>query len=127
MSPTLYKVDIVEAILESVAMIVVAIETGEILFASRPAEEMFGYQIRGELVGLNVDVLVPNGLRGGHAKHRAAFAAKPVKRAMGKGGELHGERRCGETFPVEIALAPIVISGQKTVVATVMDMSERKK
>src|SRR5688500_11906334 len=81
---------------------IVAVDAdGVVRLVNRQAEAMFGYR-RDELVGLPVDLLVPEQVRSVHAGHRASYAAAPVPRAMGPGLETAGRRRDGTEFPVEI-------------------------
>ena len=81
---------------------------------------------RAELLGLNVDSLVPASMRSGHAEHRASYAAHPKTRPMGTGLELQGQRKDGSLFPVEISLSPNWIEGSLHVIASVRDITERK-
>lgn len=98
---------------------------GQIMLLNETAERMFGYS-RGELLGLNVESLVPASMRGGHAQHRASYAARPNTRPMGTGLELQGQRKDGSLFPVEISLSPNWIEGSLHVIASVRDISERR-
>ena len=81
---------------------------------------------RAELLGLNVESLVPAAMRSGHAKHRSSYAAHPNTRPMGTGLELQGQRKDGSLFPVEISLSPNWIEGSLHVIASVRDITERK-
>jgi len=100
-------------------------EEGRILILNEAVERMFGYS-RVELLGLNVDQLVPASMRGGHAQHREAYAKRPNTRPMGTGLELQGQRKDGSLFPVEISLSPNWIEGSLHVIASVRDITERK-
>src|SRR5690242_3218032 len=86
---------------------------------------MFGYG-PDELLGLKVERLVPAAKRGGHAEHRASYAAHPKMRPMGTGLVLEGQRKDGSLFPVEISLSPHWIDGSMHVIASVRDVTERK-
>jgi PAS domain S-box-containing protein len=90
------------------------------------AEELFGWE-RGELVGEPVEVLVPEGVRGAHARHRQRYHDDPHARPMGIGMELMGRRRDGAHFPVEISLSPIRQDGRTFVIATVRDVTQRNR
>ena len=98
---------------------------GEIMLLNEAVERMFGYN-RGELLGLNVESLVPAAMRGGHAQHRASYANRPKTRPMGTGLELQGQRKDGSLFPVEISLSPNWIGNSLHVIASVRDITERK-
>ena len=98
-------------------------QEGRITILNEAAERMFGYT-RAELLGLNVDSVVPASMRSGHAEHRASYAAHPKTRPMGTGLELQGQRKDGSLFPVEISLSPNWIEGSLHVIASVRDITD---
>ncbi|HZI58765.1 MAG TPA: PAS domain-containing sensor histidine kinase [Verrucomicrobiae bacterium] len=98
---------------------------GKIVLFNAAAEQMFGYG-QGELQGLSIENLVPAAMRGGHAQHRASYAAHPKTRPMGTGLVLEGQKKDGSLFPVEISLSPNWIDGSMHVIASVRDITERK-
>lgn len=98
---------------------------GRIVLANPLAEKYFGYFHKG-LIGANVDALVPMSTRMHHAGFRAGFMDAPKARPMGMGRDLHGLREDGTEFPVEIGLAPIETPDGLLVMATVVDITERK-
>lgn len=99
---------------------------GRILLANPRAEEIFGYEA-GELVGRSIEDLVPARLRERHREQRASFGAAPRLRVMGSGPKLSAVRKGGEEIPVEIGLSPVRSAGQDLVLATIADMSERRR
>jgi PAS domain S-box-containing protein len=99
---------------------------GAIVFANPRAESIFGYGI-GELNGVNVDALVPDSVRPGHANLRAGYMANPHARPMGSSLDLRGRRADGEEFPVEISLSPVGADAEEGVIAIVRDVSARRK
>ncbi|NJD08664.1 MAG: PAS domain S-box protein [Methylococcaceae bacterium] len=107
------------------AMLVVD-DQGTIARANRAAEAVFGYQ-RDELRELSVERLIPAAYRQRHRGARAAFAASPTPRPMGQGLNLVGLRRDGSEFPVEISLGPLDVGGRPHVVATIVDITERRR
>ena len=107
------------------AMLVVDAD-GVIVLANARAETMFGYA-RKELVGRSVDVLVPERLRNPHNAHRQAYRHEWRPRAMGAGRELFAIRKDGTELPVEVGLNPMQTSEGRFVIASVVDVSERKR
>ncbi len=99
---------------------------GRILTLNAVTEKSFGYS-RDELLGQSVDILVPDAMRGSHAGHRANYRAHPVTRPMGSGLELHGRRRDGTTFPVEISLSSVKSEEGFRVTAIVRDIGKRRE
>ena len=99
---------------------------GTIKLVNASAEKLFGYG-RDELIGKNIEALVPDPYVVEHRKVRAAYQEKPEVRMMGLGRDLSGRRRDGSEFPVEIGLNPVGHDGNAAVLATVMDISTRKR
>lgn len=98
---------------------------GTIELANPMVAQLFGYD-DGELIGMSVDQLLPEQLRGGHAAHRAGYVAHPRTRAMGSGLDLRARRKSGDEIPVEIALSPVGQGGETHVIAIVRDITERR-
>ncbi|HET7018398.1 MAG TPA: PAS domain S-box protein [Streptosporangiaceae bacterium] len=99
---------------------------GAITLVNAQAERLFGYR-RDDLLGQPVEILIPEAVREGHPRHRAAYIADPVPRPMGAGMELAGRRRDGSTFPAEISLAAIDTDTGPLVTVAVRDVSERRR
>ncbi|HEY2825866.1 MAG TPA: PAS domain S-box protein [Gemmatimonadales bacterium] len=99
---------------------------GKIVLVNREIERLFGYG-RDELLGQVIDVLVPGAIRGQHPALREGFFDKPQSRSMGAGRDLHGRRKDGVEIPVEIGLNPIKTDEGLFVLASVVDISARKR
>ncbi|WP_152223343.1 response regulator [Pseudomonas sp. SCB32] len=118
-----------QGILESApdGMLVVE-QSGRIILANPKLEVLFGYA-QGELLGRSVDELVPEVHRAHHAQLRQGFIVEQGSRQMGRAiADLHGLRKDGSRFSVEIALAPLpdLLGHGVCVCASVRDISERR-
>jgi len=98
---------------------------GRLHLVNAQAENYFGYN-RAELLGMNIDRLIPDRFRGRHSDQRADFFANPQPRLMGMGRDLHGLRKDGTEFPAEVGLTPIDSQGEPLVMVTVVDSTVRK-
>jgi PAS domain S-box-containing protein len=115
------------ALLESASDgIVVVGGTGRIMLVNAAAERMFGYR-REELVGAELELLLPERVRGGHVEHRVRYFAEPRVRSMGIGLGLSGRRRDGSEFPVEISLSYVESEDGVVAMAFVTDITQRKQ
>ncbi|NRB37153.1 MAG: response regulator [Pseudomonadales bacterium] len=98
---------------------------GELLMVNRQMSEVFGYS-RETLLESNVDMLLPEQFRSGHAALRNGYMDGPGKPDL-QGKEFSGRRENGEIFPAEININPIENVGEPLLVAVVRDISERKR
>jgi PAS domain S-box-containing protein len=105
--------------------IAVVDEQGHILVVNEQLGILFGYQ-PADLVGQQVEALVPPRFRVGHDQHRLNYRANPTTRPMGMGLELLGLRKDGSEFPLEISLSPMRSGTQTFTIAIVRDSTERR-
>lgn len=106
--------------------IVIVNRAGRIQLVNAQTEKLFGYS-RQELIGQQVEILVPNRFQAGHAGHRNQYSQKPRTRAMGAGLELYGRRKDGTEFPVEISLSPLETGEGTLISSAIRDITERKR
>jgi len=106
--------------------IVIVNDIGRIIFVNSQAEAVFGYA-RGDLVGQPLELLMPARFRGTHVGHRTGYLAQSRTRPMGVGLELHGLRKNGEEFPVEISLSPLETDVGRFGMSAIRDMTSRRK
>jgi PAS domain S-box-containing protein len=99
---------------------------GCIMLINAELERMFGYT-RGEILGRQIEQLVPERFRPGHAILRAGGWDDAQPRAMGNGRELFGLRADGTEFPIEIGLSALRTPERMLVVETIVDISVRKR
>jgi PAS domain S-box-containing protein len=106
--------------------ILVANARGEIILCNKLAEDLFGYEPK-ELLGRQVEVLLPRDIRQQHVTHRAAYLENPSPRLMGAGRDLYGRRKDGSIFPIEISLNHVHIDGHTAVIAYISNIRWRKE
>jgi PAS domain S-box-containing protein len=106
--------------------IVIVDEHGSIVFANEQSRRVFGYD-REELQGKRIEQLIPSRYRGPHLGHRHRYFQSPGVRPMGAGLELHGLRKDGTEFPVEISLSPLDTEGGVLVMSAIRDITDRKR
>jgi PAS domain S-box-containing protein len=100
-------------------------DQGRILLVNAHIEKLFRYD-REEWIGKPVEVLVPERFAPDHVARREAFLAAPKARSADAIGEVSARRKDGTEFPVEIGLNPIRTPHGTLVLATVVDISQRK-
>jgi PAS domain S-box-containing protein len=98
---------------------------GIITLVNKQTELLFGYQ-RTELVGNKLEMLIPQRFSGHHPGHRENFFLKPQTRSMGAGRDLFAKRKDGTEIQVEIGLNPIETAEGHMVLASIIDITERK-
>lgn len=101
--------------------------SGLIVGANEQASRLLQYDSV-DLVGLPIDLFVPDSQRPGHASHRASFFTEPKLRPMGKMAELQVKTKYGEYIPVEISLGFFEPADEEIVaVCTLRDVTQRKQ
>jgi len=101
-------------------------ESGKISLANPKAENMFGYS-NDEMIGMEIEKLLPPRFRGRHMDFRKAFMKKPEQRSMGAGRELFAYTKTGTEFPVDISLSNFKANNSTFIICFIADISERKK
>ncbi len=107
--------------------LVIVDQRGRIVMANQNAHRLFGYPPE-QLVGRQVEDLVPSDARERHRAHRDDYMTQPRVRPMGMANmTLSGQRKDGRQFPVEIALSPLDTSQGVFYLASVRDISETQR
>jgi PAS domain S-box-containing protein len=115
--------DLVEAAPDA---LVIVDQDGVIELVNAQTENLFGYA-RQDLIGQQVDMLLPPECRPKTRSEKGMYFAHPKLRALGTQQEMHGFTKDGRVFPVEIKLAPVHTGQRVLISAAIRDVTERRK
>ncbi|WP_431686036.1 sensor histidine kinase [Hahella sp. NBU794] len=88
--------------------------------------EMLGYA-KDELKQQPIELLLPESIRHQHQIQRNAYLKRPETRKMGVGRDLWARHKNGGQIPVEVGLTAVHEHDSHTIIATVIDITERKR
>jgi two-component system, LuxR family, sensor kinase FixL len=113
------------SIVESAVDGIVVIDSRGRIEAFNPAaERLFGYQ-EAELLGRNVNVLMPPPYRDEHDSYLARYLAIGIATNIGKGREVRGLRKDGSIFPLHLSVGEMWVSGERRFTGILHDLSSR--
>ncbi len=117
-----------EAIVDSTYDAIISIDGRHTIKTfNQAAEALFGYT-RKEMIGKNLDILLPQSARPKHAEHINSFGNSPLKsRPMETRVEVAGLRKNGNTFAAEVAIAKIRVHGEVEYTAIIRDISAQMR
>lgn len=98
---------------------------GVVLTANPASEHIFGYPA-GEMIGRNVNMLMPEPYHSHHDGYLQRYMTTGERRIIGTGREVEGQRRDGSTFPLELSVGEAQTGGSRVFTGVVRDISERK-
>lgn len=99
---------------------------GRIVMVSAQTEKLFQFG-RHEMVGQKVEMLMPERYRAKHVSHRVEYSTTLRQRPMGSGRELHGLRKDGSEFPIEVGLSPLQTLDGVLISSAIRDVTEAKR
>ncbi|MBU6481344.1 MAG: PAS domain S-box protein [Nitrospirae bacterium] len=106
--------------------IVLADGDGKIVSWNPAAERLFGHT-EGEILGQPLTVIMPTRYREDHQRRLEGAKAAGVSPLTGRTIELHGLRKDGSEFPIEVSLGTWKFGGQLFSCGIVRDITLRKK
>lgn len=86
--------------------VIIANDEGKLLWANLAFVSLFGYA-RPEVVGKQINFLLPDERRERHAEYIAGWFAGPRPRPMGADLSIEGQKKNGDVITLEIQLSPI--------------------
>jgi len=115
------------SVLDTVGEGIIVIDaTGNIVMLNQEVQNLFGYQ-RDDLVGKNLQVLMPEKYRTAHATGMKRYLETDVAKVLGKQLELEGQNKNGLIFPIELRITETQIKGRTLFTAAVRNITERKR
>lgn len=100
-------------------------QTGIIKSANPAAERIFDYRSH-EIVGRNVNMLMPEPYHSAHDRYLAQYMKTGDAKIIGLGREVEGRRADGSTFPLDLAVAEADAEEGRLFVGIIRDISDRK-
>jgi two-component system sensor kinase FixL len=113
------------AIVDSAVDGIIVIDAhGRIEAFNHAAERLFGYTID-EVLGCNVDMLMPSPYHEEHDTYLSRYLATGRARIIGIGREVQGLRKDGTTFPLHLSVGEITIQGERKFTGILHDLTSR--
>ena len=109
----------------AVDAIVVIDRSGAIRSVNQASERLFGYAAE-ELLGKNVNILMPEPYAGEHDGYLANYLRTGAKKIIGIGREVSGRRKDGSVFPMELSVGEARAEDEPIFVGIIRDITERK-
>lgn len=106
--------------------ILIVDKDGKIKMVNKQSEELFGYS-KSEMLGKSIEILIPDKYKTPHVAYRKTYADNATKRNMGGNKDLFALHKQGHEVPVLVGLNSLDMKEEKVVIASVIDISERKR
>lgn len=115
-----------ETVVETAAEAIITISTqGKIESLNGSAETIFGYS-KEELIGSNIDVLMPEPFKSEHDGYLQRYLNTGEKRIIGIGREVSGQRKDGTVFPLHLSVSEFATKDERKFVGLIRDLTEQQ-
>ncbi|NPC77713.1 PAS domain S-box protein [Pyxidicoccus fallax] len=115
-----------KAILDAAVDSIITIDDqGTILDVNPATTRLFGYAPE-ELTGRNISMLMPEPDRSSHDTYMRNYLRTGVRKVIGIGREVLGQRKDGTVFPIELSIGEMVLPGGRFFTGMMKDISRRK-
>ncbi len=115
------------AILESMTDAQITInDRGLIQSINNATTKLFGYSLD-EVLGKNIKILMPEPYKSEHDTYIQNYLDTGTRKIIGLIREVEGQKKWGETFPIELSISESHVNGKRWFTGVVRDISQRKK
>lgn len=117
----------INAIIKTALDAIMTIDSQGILQSFNPAaEKLFGYNAQ-EVIGKNVDILMPEPYHTEHDQYMRNYLTTGKKKVLGRVREVEAKKKNGTVFPIELVVSEFEYAGNKGFVGSIRDISTRKE
>ncbi|HWI59971.1 MAG TPA: PAS domain S-box protein [Bacillota bacterium] len=114
------------AILQTAVEGIITIDEHGIVESINPAaEKLFGFTAQ-EVVGRNINLLMPSPYREEHNAYMANYLRTGRAKIIGIGREVFGQRKDGTVFPMDLAVSEVRLANRRLFTGFIRDITERK-
>jgi two-component system sensor kinase FixL len=126
MEGLLYNAELNRAILGTVMDGIVTIKADATIALFNPAaEKIFGYT-QDEVIGKNVNILMPEPYSSEHDTYIKNYLTTGIKKIIGIGREVEGRRKDGRVFPLSLEVTEMRVDGERMFTAILRDFTDKK-
>ena len=123
----LFESEVNRAILNTVLDGIITINSDATVVSFNPsAERIFGYS-KSEVIGKNVNMLMPEPYHSEHDTYLNNYLTTGVKKVIGLGREVRGRKKDGSEFPLDLAVSEMLVDGRRMFTGIIRDITEKKK
>ena len=116
-----------EALLQAAVDAIISIDSqGSIESVNMAAEKLFGYE-SAELIGKNVNILMPEPWAAEHQGYLQRYLKTGEKKIIGIGREVEGKNKEGRSFPIYLSISEFQSGGKRFFTGIIHDLSRRRK
>ncbi len=123
----LFESEVNRAILNTVLDGIITINSDATIVSFNPsAERIFGYS-KSEVIGKNVNMLMPEPYHSEHDTYLNNYLSTGVKKVIGLGREVRGRKKDGSEFPLDLAVTEMLVDGRRMFTGIIRDITENKR
>ena len=115
------------SVLETAPDAIITIDArGIVQSFSIAAEKLFGYSA-GEVIGRNINMLMPSPYREQHDGYLERYLSTGEKHIIGIGREVEARKKDGTIFPIELAVGEVKLDGTHIFTGFIRDLTARAR